>query len=157
ITASFASDSFINPKRVEYQVRLSPLERDWSTTRLREARYPALPPGSYQLELRARIGAGGWGPPTQLDFAVLPAWRRTQWFIVLSGALVLAALGGIVTWRQRVLWRRRAQQLHQQSDATFRELIEAMPDLVSVHRDDKLTYLNQAARHMLGVGGGRES
>jgi PAS domain S-box-containing protein len=157
IAASFAADSFINPKRIEYQVRLSPLEREWGITQLREARYPALPPGSYQLELRARIGAGAWGPPTQLGFAVLPAWWQTQWFLVLSGALVLAALGGIVTWRQRVLWRRRTQQLHQQSDANFRELIEAMPDLVSVHRDDKLTYLNQAARHMLGVGGGRES
>jgi len=154
VTASFAADSFIDPKRVEYQVRLSPLERDWATTRQREARYPALPPGSYQLEMRARTGAGAWGTTTALRFAVLPAWWQTQWFIVLAGGLALAGLGGIVTWRQRVVWRRRARQLSQQSDARFRELIEAMPDLVSVHRDDKLVYLNQAARRMLGVDDG---
>jgi signal transduction histidine kinase/ligand-binding sensor domain-containing protein/ActR/RegA family two-component response regulator len=151
VAASFAADSFIDPRRVEFQVRLSPLESEWSTTRLREARYPALPPGSYQLEMRARTGAGAWGPAAELRFAVLPAWWQTRWFVVLAGGLVLAGLGGAVTWRQRVLWRRRALQLAQQSDARFRELIEAMPDLVSVHRDDQLIYLNQAARHLLGA------
>jgi PAS domain S-box-containing protein len=101
--------------------------------------------------MRARTGAGAWGPPAELRFAVLPAWWQTRWFIVIAGSLVLAGLGGAVTWRQRVLWRRRARQLSQQSDARFRELIEAMPDLVSVHRDDQLIYLNQAARRMLGA------
>ena len=153
ITASFAADSFLNPRRVEYQVRLSPLEHDWSTTRMREARYPALPPGSYQLEMRAHTGAGAWGPATDLRFTILPAWWQTEWFLVLSGGLILATLGAIVTWRTRVVWRRRALQLHRQSDASFRDLIEAMPDLVSVHRDDKLIYLNQAARLLLGIDG----
>jgi PAS domain S-box-containing protein len=156
VAASFAAGSFVDPKRVEFQVRLSPLEREWSTTRLREARYPALPPGSYQLEMRARTGAGAWGPTAELRFAVLPAWWQTRWFLVIAGGIALASLGGIVTWRQRVLWRRRARQLHQQSDASFRDLIEAMPDLVAVHRDDQLIYLNQAGRQMLGVGGSRE-
>ena len=155
VTAMFAADSFIDPKRVEYQFRLSPLERDWSTG-VREARYPALPPGSYQLEMRARTGAGAWGTTADLRFAVLPAWWQTRWFMVIAAGLVLAALGGIVTWRQRIVWRRRALQLSRESDARFRELIEAMPDLVWVHRDDKLVYLNQAARQMLGVAAARE-
>ncbi|MBC7978739.1 MAG: response regulator, partial [Myxococcales bacterium] len=61
-------------------------------------------------------------------------------------------LGGVVTWRQRVLLRRRTRQLHQQSDASFRNLIESMPDLVAVYRDRRLVYLNQAVREMLGLG-----
>src|SRR5262245_24573323 len=73
-----------------------------------------------------------------------------------SAGSVLASLVGVVTCRQRVVWRRRARQLTQQSNARFRDLIEAMPDLVWVHRDDKLIYLNQAARQMLGVGAERE-
>jgi len=156
VTASFAAGSFVDRRGIEFQVRLSPLEREWSITRLREARYPALPPGSYRLEMRARTGAGAWGPTTELGFAVLPAWWQTGWFIVIAGGLVLASLGGVVTWRQRVLWRRRALQLHQKSDASFRDLIEAMPDLVAVHRDGQLVYLNQAGRQMLGVAGGLE-
>jgi PAS domain S-box-containing protein len=153
VTASFAADSFIDPRRVEFQLRLSPLEHAWSTTRLREARYPGLPPGSYELEIRARTDAGAWGPATELAFAILPAWWQTRWFMVLAGALVLAFLGGGVTWRQRVLWGRRTQQLHRQSNASFRDLIESMPDLVSVHRGDRLIYLNQAARQMLDLDG----
>ncbi|HSS01457.1 MAG TPA: ATP-binding protein, partial [Kofleriaceae bacterium] len=156
IAASFAADSFAATSRLEYQVRLSPLEREWSTTRLREARYPALPPGSYQLEMRSRIGAGAWGSAAELRFAILPAWWQTRWFIVLGGALALAMAGGAVTWRQRVVWRRRTSQLQQRSNASFRDLIESMPDLVTVYKDDRLTYLNQAARQMLGLDGGGE-
>jgi PAS domain S-box-containing protein len=156
VAVGFTAGSFVAPARLEYQVRLSPLEREWSTTRLREARYPALPPGAYQLEMRSRIGAGTWGPHAELSFAILPAWWQTRWFMVLAGALVLAMLGGAISWRQRVLWRRRTNQLQQRSNASFRDLIESMPDLVAVHRDDRLTYLNQAARQMLGLDGGGE-
>jgi hypothetical protein len=94
VAVRFTADSFVAPARLEYQVRLSPLEREWSTTRMREARYPALPPGAYQLEMRSRIGAGAWGRPAELSFAILPAWWQTRWFIVLAGAVVLAMLGG---------------------------------------------------------------
>ncbi|HEU4731467.1 MAG TPA: two-component regulator propeller domain-containing protein [Kofleriaceae bacterium] len=153
VAVSFAADSFVAPRRMEYQSRLWPLEHEWNPTPLREARYPALPPGSYELEMRARIGAGGWGPPTELPFTVLPAWWQTRWFLVIASVLGLAVVGGGVSWRLRVIWRRRTRQLHRQSDARFRDLIEAMPDLVAVHRDGKLTYLNQAAREMLGLEG----
>ncbi|HEX3757516.1 MAG TPA: two-component regulator propeller domain-containing protein [Kofleriaceae bacterium] len=152
----FAASSLLDPKHLEYQVRTSPMESEWRTTRQRQIHDPALPPGAYRFEVRARIGAGSWGPSAELRFAILPAWWQTRWFIALAGGLVLASLGGAVTWRQRVLWRRRALQLSQQSDARFRELIEAMPDLVSVHRDDQLVYLNQAARQMLAADQARE-
>ena len=153
IVVSFAADGFVDPRRVEFQVRMLPIERAWSTTRQREARYPALPPGSYRLEMRARTGAGGWGPAAALEVAILPAWWQTRWFVVLASVAVLASLAGGVAW----LWRRRARQLHQQSDASFRDLIESMPDLVSVYRDDKLSYLNRAARQMLGLDGETDS
>jgi len=153
IDVSFAADSFLDPRRVAFQVRLSPIEREWSATQLREARYPALPPGGYQLEVRARTGAGAWGPPSALQLAILPAWWQTRWFMVIAGVAILATLAGFVT----VLWRRRAQQLHQQSDASFRDLIESMPDLVLVYRGTKLIYLNEAARELLGPGGAADS
>jgi PAS domain S-box-containing protein len=146
-----ASSSMSDAQRVEYQVRLSPLETAWSTTRQRQARYPALLPGSYRVEARARIDAGAWGPATVLEFAVLPAWWQTRWFLVLAGLAVLATIGGGVAWRQRTVMQRRLRQIHQQSDASFRAVIDLMPDLISVHRDGKLSYLNLASRRMLGV------
>jgi PAS domain S-box-containing protein len=157
LTASFAADSFAAPRRTEFQVRLSPSEHDWSTARLPEARYPALPPGSYQLEMRARTGRGAWGPAAELPFAILPAWWQTRWFLVIAAAMVLVLVGGGITWRLRVVWRRRTRQLHRQSDASFRDLIESIPYLVAVHRDDKLIFLNQAARQMLRLDGTGQS
>jgi PAS domain S-box-containing protein len=153
IVVGFAADGFLDPRRVEFQGRMLPIETAWSTTRQRETRYPALPPGNYRLEMRARTGAGAWGPTASLEVAILPAWWQTRWFIALAGAAVAAVLAGGVAW----LWRRRARQLHEQSNASFRDLIESMPDLVSVYRDGKLSYLNKAARHILGLEGEADS
>ncbi|HEX3761449.1 MAG TPA: two-component regulator propeller domain-containing protein, partial [Kofleriaceae bacterium] len=47
LTVEFTSSSMLDPKRVEYEVRLSPLETGWSVTHQRQVRYPALLPGAY--------------------------------------------------------------------------------------------------------------
>jgi PAS domain S-box-containing protein len=151
LNVEFASASMLDPKRVEYQVRLSPLESEWSVTHQRQVRYPVLVPGSYRFEVRARVGAGLWGPTSGFSFAVLPAWWQTRWFLaacVLAGALAIAAG---VTARQRTVLRRRTRQLHERSDASLRAVVDLMPDLISVHRGPKLIYLNRASRRMLGI------
>jgi len=151
LTVEFTSSSMLDPKRVEYQVRLSPLETEWSVTHQRQARYPALLPGAYRFEVRARFGAGPWGATTTLDFAVLPAWWQTGWFIaaiVLAGGLALAVA---VTWRQRSALRRRTHQLNERSEASLRAVVDLMPDLISVYRAGRLIYVNRAMRRMLGL------
>ena len=153
LTIEFASSSLLDPKRVEYQVRLSPLESAWSATHQRQVRYPALLPGAYRFEVRARVGAGPWGPTRRLELAVLTAWWQTRWFLaalVLAGALALAAG---VTWRQRRVLRRRTRQLHERTEASLRAVIDLMPDLITVYRNGRLIYLNRAVRRMLGVDG----
>jgi len=153
LTLEFDSSSLLDANRVEYQIRLSPLETAWRTTHQREASYPALLPGAYRFEVRARIDAGAWGPAAQLGFAVLPAWWQTRWFLALIALAGLAAIAAGVAWRQRAVMRRRLRQIHRQSDASFHAVIDLMPDLISVHRDGALTYLNLASRRMLGVEG----
>jgi PAS domain S-box-containing protein len=156
LTLEFASSSLLEPRRVEYQVRLSPLEAEWSTTHQRQVRYPALLPDAYRLEARARIGAGSWGPTTELRFAVLPAWWQTRWFFLGIAIVGLGATAAGVTWRQRAVMRRRTRQLHDQTDASFRAVVDLMPDLIAVHRDRKLIYMNLANRRFLGVDGPEE-
>ncbi|HMG23887.1 MAG TPA: ATP-binding protein, partial [Kofleriaceae bacterium] len=150
LTVEFTSSSMLDSKRVEYQVRLSPLETEWSVTHQRQARYPALLPGAYRFEVRARVGAGPWGATTTLDFAVLAAWWQTRWFIaaiVLAGGLALAFA---VTWRQRTVLRRRTRQLHERAEASLRAVVDLMPDLISVYRAGRLVYVNRAMLRMLG-------
>jgi PAS domain S-box-containing protein len=156
LTLDFASSSMLDAKRVEYQVRLSPLEAQWSATHQREIRYPALLPGGYRFQVRARIGAGRWGDPTELRFTVLPAWWQARWFFALIGAIGLVAIGVGFTWRQRAALRRRTRQLHERSDTSFRAVIDLFPDLISVYRDGQLVYLNLASRRFLGIDDERD-
>ncbi|HMG55583.1 MAG TPA: ATP-binding protein, partial [Kofleriaceae bacterium] len=151
LVVEFAAGSMLDPRRLEYQGRLWPLETTWSPLRQRQARYPALLPGGYRFEVRARVDAGPWGPASQLALAVLPAWWQTRWFAALLIAAALGAVAGAFTWRQRSVLRRRTRQLHAQIDASFRAVIDLMPDLISLQRDRKVIYLNRALRRLLGA------
>jgi PAS domain S-box-containing protein len=151
LTLEFAASSMLDAKRVEYQVRMSPLETAWSASQQRQARYPALLPGAYRFEVRARVGAGSWGPASALGFTILPAWWQTRWFYVLIGAAGLATIAGVFAWRQRTVLVRRTRQMNQRSDASFRAVIDLMPDLISVYRNRTLSYLNLASRRFLGI------
>jgi PAS domain S-box-containing protein len=154
LRVDFAAGSLLDPRRVEYQARLSPLETEWVATHQRLARYPSLLPGGYRFEVRARVDAGTWGPVTTLAFAVLPAWWQTGWFIALLSIAGLGAVGGAFALRQRSVLRRRTRQLHAEIDASFRAVIDLMPDLISLQRDRRIIYLNHSIRRLLGVEGG---
>ncbi|HEX7840225.1 MAG TPA: ATP-binding protein, partial [Kofleriaceae bacterium] len=151
LTVEFAAGSLVDPRRLEYEIRLSPLEAEWSVTHQRQARYPALLPGPYRFEVRTRVDAGAWGPTTAVAFAVLPAWWQTRWFAALVAAAALALVAGVFTGWQRSVLRRRTRQLQEQTDASFRAVIDVMPDLISMQRDGKLIYLNLAIRRLMGV------
>jgi PAS domain S-box-containing protein len=157
LSVEYAAASFVDTARVEYQVRLSPLEESWASTRSRFARYAALPPGSYRLEVRARAGNGPWGSPASIELAVAEAWWQAGWFLALLVAAGVAAIAGGFALRQRVVLGRRTRQIQAESNASFQALVELLPDLVAAHRDGKVVYLNQAAREILGFPAGDDS
>ncbi|HEX3758871.1 MAG TPA: two-component regulator propeller domain-containing protein, partial [Kofleriaceae bacterium] len=153
-----AASSLLDPRRVEYQARLLPVEAEWGALHQRSARYPGLLPGRYRFEVRARVDAGTWGPVTALGFAVLPAWWQTRWFLALVICAGLGAVAGAFTLRHRSVLRRRTRQLHAEIDASFRAVIDLMPDLITLQRDHQVIYLNLAIRRLLGVDGdGRQA
>jgi PAS domain S-box-containing protein len=150
ITLEFGSDRLTDADRVEYQVRMSPLETEWTSTRTHQARYPSVPPGAYTFEVRARIGAGAWGPITRRSFVVTPAWWQSRWVMALACIATLLAIIAIATSLHRRVLRRRTRQLKEESAASVRALLEFVPDLISVHRDGKVIYCNRAARRLYG-------
>src|SRR5262249_49803658 len=92
-----------------------------------------------------------WGPVAELGFAIRPAWWQTRWFAIFVALVGLGAIAGGFTWRQRTVLRRRTRQLHEETDASFRAVVDLMPDLIAVHRDRKLIYLNRANRRFFGI------
>jgi PAS domain S-box-containing protein len=151
LVLELAAGTLVDPTRVEYQTRISPLESEWITTHQRQVHYPALMPGAYRFEVRARIDGGAWGAASELRFAIHAAWWQTRWFYVLLGSIGVLAIAAGFAWRQRRVIGLRTRQLREQSDASFRALIDQMPDNISVHRNLEVVYINLAARRFLGL------
>lgn len=103
LAARFTAIAFSNEDRIEHEVRLVGLETEWHASEGRQARYSALAPAHYELEVRARVSPGTWGAPARFPFDVRAAWWQT---VFAKGAEVLAAalaLALFVRWRLRRL------------------------------------------------------
>ncbi len=136
----FAAMSFIDEARVRYEVRLEGLEEGWHPSDVGQARYSSLLPGSYRLQVRARLGRGDAGPPTLLAFAVLPAWWQTWWFRALA-VLGFGALA-VATWQVRVRALEGSNRaLEQLVAARTAELARANDSLMDLSVTDPLTGL----------------
>lgn len=106
---SYTAASLSYPDRVRYEVRLVPQDTTWRTSPRPFTRFTNLDPGTYQFEVRARLGDGSPGPPARYSFAIPPLFYETGWFRLLVG-LALVGLGAAAyRWRVRRLERRRAE------------------------------------------------
>ena len=105
-------------------------------------------PGAYRFEVRARIGAGGWGPVAGLAFVVHEAWWQSRWFFAVVGLAILLTIAAAFAGVYRTVLRRRTRQLNERSTASLRALLELVPDLISVHSAGRVIYSNLAARRL---------
>lgn len=110
LAVRFSSLAFEYEGRLRYQTRMIGLGEDWMDTDVREARYPALAPGSYRLEVRTLLDDDGAGPVTSVQFRILPPWWQRWWaWILWLGVLGVAAVASL-RWRTGRL-RRRTEEL----------------------------------------------
>ncbi len=133
LDVEFAAVSFLDPRQLEYQVKLSGFDDGWRPNAGREVRYHRLPAGAYQLAARARYRGGPWGAPTTFRFVVETPWWETWWFragVVLSLLLLIAA---IVLWRSRALIRRNLE-LEATVDERTQDLLRANQRMVQVEK-----------------------
>jgi signal transduction histidine kinase/sugar lactone lactonase YvrE len=112
LTAHFASLSFRNERRTEFQWMLVGFDAAWQPPRTeRHVRYTHLPWGAYQFIVRARNGRTAWSEPASLAFVIHPPLWATWWFLLLSVASVAGSLLLVHQRRVRSLEKeRRAEQ-----------------------------------------------
>jgi streptogramin lyase len=103
LSFQFGTLSFLNEARIVHEVRLVGLENEWRESLSSEARYPALPAGTYTFEVRSRFNDGQPGPVSSFRFEILAPWWARWWSQSLA---VLAAAGAILLG-----FRRRTAQL----------------------------------------------
>ena len=93
---------------------------------------------AYEAEHRVRMRSGEW-----------------KW-ILSRGKIVARDAGGrvlrVTGTNADVTARRAAEERERQSEERYRGLVELAPDAVIVHRDERITYVNNAAVRLLGAG-----
>lgn len=101
--------SLVNSERIRFRYRLTDLDRDWvdAGTR-RTAYYSHVPPGDYTFSVMAAGSDGVWtNHVASLSVSVVPPFRRTSWFLLLTVATCIGA-GGFA-YRRRVAGLERAR------------------------------------------------
>ncbi len=103
-----------DPGKILYKYRLIGLDEHWSPATARERiTFNHLPPGNYELQVKARNSDGLWTQePLTYSFRVHPPFWETPWFIASSGGGVLLLILLIFRQRTRSLLRRQ-QELEQ--------------------------------------------
>jgi len=83
--------------RPQFSWRMDGLEKEWSLpSHNNKATYSSLPPGQYQLQVKATDGRGQWHPtPLSIPIIVNEAWYNTFWFRLLVLASVALLVFGI--------------------------------------------------------------
>jgi len=100
--------SFADSASNTYRYRLAGYDPDWvEVGPAGERLFSRLAPGSYRLEVQARSADHVWSRVQSLEFRVQPPWWRS-----LSGLLVLASVGLLLTSWFAWLYRRRLQRRH---------------------------------------------
>ena len=80
----------------------------------------------------------------------------TRWFLVVMVLAGVVALGAVAFRRLRAVLLRRDRQRRDRADASLRAVIDWLPDMISVHRNGQLIYLNRGARQLLGIKAAEE-
>lgn len=110
INISFKAITFGN--RPIYRYRLLGIHEEWQTIDLGQLQFNQLPPGSYELEVAAKLAGQEWGSAQKLlALTVIPHYTQTWWFLVLWILLVLVLVLAVGLLIVRGVTRRTNTQL----------------------------------------------
>lgn len=140
---AFTGMTALYEARLQHRYRLLGLNDTWQATTAREARFPALAPGSYTFEVQSRIGNGPWGPAAQRHFTLEMTWWQNPW-LQGTGAAGLIAIAGLFLRRHVQRLRRRTTELQvllNLADQLTQELETANKSLKDQSMTDPLTGL----------------
>ncbi len=162
VSFAYSTREFIETQQVQFQYRLDPLTPDWitQTGTNRSISFERLPPGSYQLRLRAGLPQTQWSDEFTLPVEVQPLWWETTVARLLFITFFVSLLLGVHVYRLAHLHKRQAdlarlvdqrtEALHDKTQAlqesknraeqTLQQLATTMKELV---RTEKMAALGQ--------------
>ncbi|HYL15631.1 MAG TPA: diguanylate cyclase [Terriglobales bacterium] len=139
LAAEFTPLTLRNPDKVQCRYQLLGLEPKFTETILREVRYPALPPGDYQLLVQCRMGNSAWsGRTATLTFEVKPPWWQTWWANLAAFVFLAVNVWFIIRLRTRAINARR-KELEVAVAERSAELLRKNLELQEISLTDPLT------------------
>ncbi|MCP4217052.1 MAG: hypothetical protein GY765_20560 [bacterium] len=115
---NFIGISFSAPDGVGYKYMLEGIDTHWQFTGNRSLFYPFLPPGSYDLKVKAvNIDGVESRTPANYRFKIRPPFWRTVWFYFLGGLAVCGLLALVIHWRIKRI-REKAETKAQKVELT---------------------------------------
>lgn len=100
-------------------------------------------------ELAVRLRQGDVTPSLTETVVVQPGGERVPVEVAFSGVR-LAGEPAVVTFLRDIRERKLADEALRRSEHRFRQLIEAAPDAIGVHRERRLAYVNPAFAALCG-------
>jgi len=113
----FTGLSFVAPEKMQFQYRLLGWEDEWVTAASgkRVAEYSYLPPAHYTFQVRACNSDGVWNPSVaSFEMNVLPHFWQTWWFDLVTSAIGVALVAGVVWYFSRRRLRRKLEDIQRQ-------------------------------------------
>src|SRR5215510_5164085 len=94
VQISYAAISLSDPTAMRFRYKLQETDKDWhEVASANPVSYRNLAPGSYHFSVAATDANGVWSDKVATaEFAILPAFYQTRWFLVLCIAGALIAL-----------------------------------------------------------------
>lgn len=103
LAVSFATIDLLYAGLLTYEYTLAGFETIWHETTSGNAVYNNLPPGEYELQVKAKFTSGEYSEVRVLPVVIRPAFYQTLWFKLL----VLLILGALLLWGIRFFIRTR--------------------------------------------------
>lgn len=80
IKINFNGTTFKNAKEVQYEYKMSPINKEWVSSNANVVSFPALPFGEYDFLVRTKSLNSNWSEIKKVSFIVKKAFWETWWF-----------------------------------------------------------------------------
>ncbi|MFC2116516.1 two-component regulator propeller domain-containing protein [Bacteroidota bacterium] len=140
-----------NPEAVSYQYKLEGADIDWlPLTDQTTAIYPALRPGRYIFQVKARDSDGIWNEePISYGFQIRPPFYATWWFII--SWVIIGALAVITYIKMRTRKLRRENQILEQKVKNRTAVVVAQKEELAQKNKDITDSIQYAKRIQVAI------
>ncbi|MGN0281799.1 MAG: two-component regulator propeller domain-containing protein, partial [Prevotella sp.] len=124
----FSAPDFVSSNRIVYSCRLVGFDTQWREASNGAIEYTKVPPGKYQLQVRATSDGVKWSEPKQLDIVVTPPWYLSWWAKLIAIVLIVGVIVAVVRSYLHTLNVKHKMEIAEVEKQSEKRLNEAKQD-----------------------------